>query len=691
MGTNANRALQAIRLDGTTYTLTISIQPSFIENYESISFELLQRNTENSLTLTCERTVLVDGYYQYEVMVEMKKVIAMFPDEEILDLVIVRSNGEDENHSRIKSNYDNMEFLRIQLGDNMIFYPGTTKMGNLSFYKKEEFFLAKIQEVDVTADAILMMTGMFLPPKGVKIAQLNLLIKLHEDEWQSVPIQQEKMDDSYAGSNWYRPVSQNGISAKVDLQPYMMEKESSLKFYIEATLESGEILQSQRVKVNHLGHKFPVQVMKKMGNRKYRITVKPTKRSRYLSVSISEYKFVSEMKRSTRDKWVSIRRSKQLLKLFTFAFKVLGIVFPADKKLVMFESFHGKQYSDNPRAIYEYMRENNPDYKLVWSFDRRHIGKFQDLDISMVRRFSVPWLLLMTRANYWVTNARLPLWIPKPKHTIYLQTWHGTPLKRLAADMEEVHMPGTNTEKYKENFVSEAAKWDYLISPNQYSSKIFRRAFQFEQEMVESGYPRNDFLYQANTKESIQNIKAKLGIGPEKKVILYAPTWRDNQFYSKGKYKFNLELDLTKMQAEFGETHVIVLRLHYLVSENLDISDYEGFVYDYSNQEDIRDLYLISDMLITDYSSVFFDYANLKRPVFFFVYDMENYRDNLRGFYFDFEKKAPGPLTRTTEELIHEIKRIAENEFTFDEEFYNRFCYLEDGFAAKRVVERVFH
>src|SRR5699024_4667092 len=153
--------------------------------------------------------------------------------------------------------------------------------------------------------------------------------------------------------------------------------------------------------------------------------------------------------------------------------------------------------------------------------------------------------------------------IPKPSKTIYLQTWHGTPLKKLATDMDEVHMPGTNTEKYKKNFVTESSKWDYLISPNEYSTEIFKRAFQFNKTMIESGYPRNDFLITHNNKNNINAIKNKLQLPKDKKIILnrinvifvimckknninaiknklqlpkdkkiilYAPTWRDDDF-----------------------------------------------------------------------------------------------------------------------------------------------------------------
>ncbi|OIK11445.1 CDP-glycerol--glycerophosphate glycerophosphotransferase [Bacillus sp. MUM 13] len=394
----------------------------------------------------------------------------------------------------------------------------------------------------------------------------------------------------------------------------------------------------------------------------------------------------------------SIRSGKGRIKsgltsLYKKTFLMLGTILPADKKLIVFESFLGKQYSCNPRAIYEYLQKTHPEYKMYWSADKKYTANFEREGVPYLRRFSVEWMFKMTRASYWVSNSRMPLWIPKPKHTTYLQTWHGTPLKKLAADMKEVYMPGTDTESYKQNFHQESSKWDYLISPNPYSSEIFSRAFAVDPgKVIETGYPRNDVLYNENNSASISSLKKKMGIPDDKKVILYAPTWRDDEFYSKGRYKFSLKLDLNEMREKLGSEYVILLRLHYLISENLELSDFEGFAYDFSNYGDISHLYLISDMLITDYSSVFFDYANLKRPMLFFVYDIENYRDRLRGFYFDFEASAPGPLVKRTDEVIREIKAQEEKGFVPDENseaFYEQFCGLEDGHASQRVIEKV--
>uniref|UniRef100_UPI0005925A64 CDP-glycerol--glycerophosphate glycerophosphotransferase n=1 Tax=Nosocomiicoccus massiliensis TaxID=1232430 RepID=UPI0005925A64 len=360
------------------------------------------------------------------------------------------------------------------------------------------------------------------------------------------------------------------------------------------------------------------------------------------------------------------------------------------KNRIIFESFLGKQYSDNPRALYEYLLEHYPsEYELIWSVDKRYVKLFEEKGVPYYKRFSVKWLIAMNTANLWVSNSRLPLWIPKPKKTTYLQTWHGTPLKKLALDMDEVHMPGTDTEKYKKNFTTESKKWDFLVSPNTYSSEIFRRAFKFNKTMLETGYPRNDHLVNNNNEEYIHRLKVDLGIPRGKKVILYAPTWRDNEYYARGRYKFDIKLDLEKMRKELGDDYIILLRMHYLISENIDVTQYDGFVQDFSTYEDIRDLYLVSDTLITDYSSVFFDYAILNRPIVFFTYDLESYRDTLRGFYFDFEEDAPGPLLFDTDSIIEAVLNEDDPYYNKRQIFRNTYCSLEDGQASKRVLEHV--
>src|SRR5699024_7268627 len=204
----------------------------------------------------------------------------------------------------------------------------------------------------------------------------------------------------------------------------------------------------------------------------------------------------------------------------------------------------------------------------------------------------------------------------------------------------------------------------------------------------------NDIIYTKNNNKDIQELKTLLKLPKNKKVILYAPTWRDDEYYSKGNYSFELNLNLAKMQKELGNDYVIILRMHYLIASEIDISQYEGFVYDYSLYSDVGELYLVSDILITDYSSVFFDYANLQRPILFYTYDIEKYRGQLRGFYLDMETELPGPLLETTDEIIDKIKNIRELNESYANRyktFYNRFCGWDNGKATQKTIETVFN
>lgn len=366
---------------------------------------------------------------------------------------------------------------------------------------------------------------------------------------------------------------------------------------------------------------------------------------------------------------------------------------PIQKNLVLFESFLGRGYSDNPKALYQTLKRQRPELTLVWIFAKEPTADVKAVCPNWVLRNSPKYYYYMARAQYWIFNTRQPLSLKKRRATTYLQTWHGTPLKRLGLDMEEVHMAGTTTEQYKKNFYQQAQEWDYLLSPNTYSSEIFKRAFGFSGILLESGYPRNDLLYAPDRNQQAETIKRKLDVPPNKKVILYAPTWRDDEFVTKGQYRFNLQLDLQQMQERLGQDYIVLLRMHYLIAEHLDLDAYAGFAYDVSSYGDIAELYLISDLLITDYSSVFFDFAHLNRPMLFFTYDLEKYASILRGFYFDFEAVVPGPLLKESNQVIDYIEDIETQSKQYADKykvFQEQFCGLDDGKASQRVIDTLF-
>ncbi len=357
---------------------------------------------------------------------------------------------------------------------------------------------------------------------------------------------------------------------------------------------------------------------------------------------------------------------------------------------VIFESFFGKSYSDSPKYIFEYLNEKYPGkYKYVWV----NAGKRLKLPYpaKQMTRFSFKYFYYMARCKYIVFNGRQPHYFIKRKGNVFLETWHGTPLKKLVFDMDDVT---TASPLYKEQFYIQTRSWDYLVAPNQFSEDIFRHAFMYDGKMLETGYPRNDILYHPEKEAKMVEIKKELNIPAEKKVILYAPTWRDDEFYGHAQYKFSLKMDLAKMKEELGDEYVVILRTHYFIADFLDLSEFEGFAYNLSKYDDIARLYLISDILITDYSSVFFDYANLRRPMLFFTYDLEKYRSVLRGFYMDVEEELPGPMLFDTEQIIDAVKNIDNVQEKYKEKydsFCDKYCAWEDGHASEKVVNAVFN
>lgn len=362
---------------------------------------------------------------------------------------------------------------------------------------------------------------------------------------------------------------------------------------------------------------------------------------------------------------------------------------PVKTNWVLFESFGGKSYSDNCKYIYEYMlNKYGNDYKYIWVM--------RDNSVSIpgnpiiIKPNAYKYLYYLARSKYLVFNSRQPIWYNKRKESVFIETWHGTPLKKLVFDMEDVHSASLT---HKEDFYKVSRKWDYLLSDNAFSTEVFEHAFLFDKEKImEYGYPRNDLLYADNADEIAKRVKDKLGIPLDKKVVLYAPTWRDDEFYSNGKYKFSLAIDIDQMRQRLGEEYVLLLRTHYFVVDQVDSLCGDGFVFNGSRYQDVTELYLASDICVTDYSSVFFDFANLRRPILFFTYDLEKYREELHGFYIDMETEVPGPLLQTNEELIQALEHINDIEENYKERynrFYDRFCGVDDGHAAERVVEKL--
>lgn len=366
---------------------------------------------------------------------------------------------------------------------------------------------------------------------------------------------------------------------------------------------------------------------------------------------------------------------------------------PIKPRVIIYESFLGRNFSDSPKAIYNYIQENYPGkFKHVWIMNPDVEDTPADRpDTIVVKRFGWRYMYYLATSKYQVINMRQPQWFVKRTGTKFLSTWHGTPLKHLVFDMDNV---ASANPMYKAIFFSQSRQWDYLVTANQFSVDVFEHAFMYpEGQMLKSGYPRNDILSAPDKDDRARKIKEQLGIPLDKKIILYAPTWRDDDYYGVGDYKFTLKLDIERLKRELGDEYVLVLRTHYFITEHLDTTGFGDFVYNESSYDDIAELYLIADVLITDYSSVFFDYAILRRPILYFVYDYEKYGSVLRGFYLDMEKDLPGPLLKTNDDVLsalHNLPKVEQEYAGAYQRFSDRFNNWEDGHASQRVVDAFF-
>ncbi|WP_116245007.1 CDP-glycerol glycerophosphotransferase family protein [Nocardiopsis sp. FIRDI 009] len=356
---------------------------------------------------------------------------------------------------------------------------------------------------------------------------------------------------------------------------------------------------------------------------------------------------------------------------------------------ILFDAYTGRQCSDSPRSIYAELRrrERWARYPMSWLVADGQVSLPEDL--APVRLRGREYYRALARSRYLVTNSREPAWFHRRPDQVVVQTWHGSMLKRIGFDVENVR---GKSRDYFDKLAWETRQWDYLVSPSPWATPILRSAFRFEGEILETGYPRNDIFFSPDRERIAERTRRRLGLPEGRRVVLYAPTWRDDKYYTRGKHKLDLHLDLRRMYDKLGGDHVLMVRRHPRVVDSVPVVG-EDFVFDVSLYPEVMELFLITDVLVTDYSSMMFDFANTGRPMLFFTYDLESYRDNLRGFYFDFEQTAPGPLLTESDEVIGallDIDEVADRHGDAYRAFVDRFCPLDDGNAAKRVVDRVF-
>jgi CDP-glycerol glycerophosphotransferase len=349
---------------------------------------------------------------------------------------------------------------------------------------------------------------------------------------------------------------------------------------------------------------------------------------------------------------------------------------------IVYNSFNGR-YSDSPKAVHQALLARGEEHEHVWLADPALEQGFPD-GTATEPIHTPEAVAALGSADLVVSNSHLEMDWRKQPHATYVQTWHGTPLKRIHADVLW-GPPGL-----LEHLSLDVDRWDVLLSPNRFSTDTMRKAFRYDGEVLETGYPRNDVLLSPGAQEVRERVRADLGIDDGRTAVLYTPTWRDDAFWEGAVDADPLALDVDRFTAELGEDHVLLLRLHYKLTGRLRAIDHPA-VRDVSRHADIADLYLAADVMVTDYSSTMFDFGVTGKPMVFFTYDLERYRDTLRGFYFDLVAEAPGPVVTTTQELVEQVRDVAAVTTAHAERyarFRARFCHLDDGRATERFLDR---
>jgi CDP-glycerol glycerophosphotransferase len=349
---------------------------------------------------------------------------------------------------------------------------------------------------------------------------------------------------------------------------------------------------------------------------------------------------------------------------------------------IVYNSFNGR-YSDSPRAIFERL-QHRPDLDHVWLGEDAHRAAFP-AGTTVVDVAGPGARAALESADLVIASTHTEVDWDKQPGTTYLQTWHGTPLKRVHYDALWV------PEGRLDYLDVDVAKWDLLLSPNTISTPRLRKAFGFDGEVLETGYPRNDLLSSPEVADVRARVRAELGIPDGVTTVLYAPTWRDDDVQRDTTSDVPFALEPQDFVDALGPDQVLLARAHNLATGRSRMPEVPG-VHDVSYYPDVRDLYAAADVLVTDYSSVMFDFAITGRPIVFYAYDLDRFRDSIRGFYFDLLSDAPGPVVRTQEELFDALGRLP----ALTQEYAGRyatfrsdFTALEDGHATDRVLERL--
>lgn len=332
---------------------------------------------------------------------------------------------------------------------------------------------------------------------------------------------------------------------------------------------------------------------------------------------------------------------KAYVAVFSAGFRFIGLFIKKNPHQVFFQSLIGRNYGDSPKIIFDAMRADPAfkDFKYVWAFTEP--DKFDVPEgTEKVSLSSLKYFTKAIQSGVWVCNVNIERGLLfKPRKTVFLNTGHGGQFKRDG-----------NAQKNRNDYNYSDA--DMFCCFSEFDREICIRDYRLRPETaVITGIPRDDELYDV-TPEKIAATKKKLGIPEGKKVILYAPTWRDSADGGDS-YSIAPPMDIEFWREKLGDEYVLLFRTHHLTTQLMGIQ-FDEFVIDGSQEQNVNNTLIVSDILITDYSSIAFDYAILERPIISFAYDYEEYM-RTRGLNERLEVMFPGSVFSTQEEVVEHI------------------------------------
>lgn len=375
-------------------------------------------------------------------------------------------------------------------------------------------------------------------------------------------------------------------------------------------------------------------------------------------------------------------------KLILAVYQVLGNLFlfilrlfvKEKDKQILFMSFGGKKYDDSPKAIYEKIAADPffADYKLIWGFINP--DEYKDLNCTKVKVDTLRFFITALESRYWIHNSGVERGLKqlKGKNTVEINTWHGTPLKKMGKDIHD------NKSFY---FMSKQRGRYLYCAQSTYDQEIFARIFNWKKEhILLSDLPRNDALL-CYTDAQIQDIKYTLGLPADKKIILYAPTFREYNRDALNSCYIAPPIDWQKWKARLGDQYVVLLRAHYEVVKVLGIEE-DDFCFDVSAYPTLNDLIAVSDCLVSDYSSIYFDYAITEKPMFNFAYDLDAYI-KFRGLYDEALHAMPCQLNQTEDALLDEIATFSPEVYAQRVRQFKQTFAPHAGHATDTVLARL--